>query len=299
MDHGGGACQTDEVLPGDPPDLLHSVELQGHLLRALRGDDPSLPVLLDYGVFHIGPRPEADLSEDGLGTEGGRHEEELPLLAPELQEGVLLGLGQTALGYVGLARIHGDGAVDGAEGGVVRLLDQQALLLQLGELPLDELPIVGIQGAGEPPPVGEEAEPLPIVVLIDVVEEVHHIHGLLELVDLLLGASVPQKIVDGLLVLPGDLAGEGDGPVPGGMGPHGEEDVVSGHPLVPAEGVGVRVSPEMSNMEVSGKTRVCEDQHELGFPVLPLGLVQFLLSPFGLPLLLHLGVVAAHLFTFL
>ncbi len=213
---------------------------------------------------------------------------------PELQEHVLLRLGLPALGDVGLGGIHGDRPAAGAGGGVIGLLDEVSFLVELPELPLDELPVVGVQGAGEPPPVGEEPEPLPVLGHIDAVEELHDGHGVLELLQLLPGASVPQEIVYSLLVSTGDLVRQADAPVAGGMGPHREQDVVAGHALVPADRIDIGVSAEMSDMKVSRDSGICEDYHELGLAVDPLGLVQAGLLPPGLPFCFHGAVVVCH-----
>ena len=212
----------------------------------------------------------------------------------ELQQDVLLSLGLPALGDVGLGGIHGDRPAVGAGGGVIGLLDEVPFLVELLELPLDELPVVGVQGAGEPPPVGEEPEPLPVLGDVDIVEELHDGHGVFQLLQLLLGASVPQEVVDGLLVAAGDLVRQADASVPGSVGSHGEEDVVAGHALVPADRIDIGVSAEMPDMKVPCDPGVRKDNHELGLAVDPLGLVQVGLLPPGLPFCFHGAAVVCH-----
>ena len=147
------------------------------------------------------------------------------------------------------------------------------------ELPLYELAVVRVQGAGEPPPVSKEAESLPVLVDVHVVEELDDGHRLLELGDLVLRASVPEEVIYGLLVPAGDLGGEADASVAGGMGAHGEEDVVARHALVSADGVDVRVAAQMSDVEIPRDAGVGEYDHELGLAVNPLGLVEARLLP--------------------
>ena len=162
------------------------------------------------------------------------------------------------------------------------------------ELPLDEPGVIGIQGAGEPPPIGEEPESLPIIVDIDLVEELDDGHGVLELVELLGRTAVPLQVVDGLLVPPGDLGGQADASVPGGVGSDREEDVVPGHALVPADGIHVGVSAQMSDMKVSRDPGIREDDHEFRLAVDPLGFVKACLDPTGLPFGFHASVVVRH-----
>ena len=142
-----------------------------------------------------------------------------------------------------LPEVGGDGAVYGTERGVIGFLYEHTGILQLPELPVDELRIVGIQGTGESAPVGQESESAPIVVLIDLVEELDDIQGALHLRYVLVGASVPLEVVDGALVLPGDPVVQADTAVSGRMRSNGEEHVVSGHTLVSCDGVEIGVSP--------------------------------------------------------
>ena len=78
------------------------------------------------------------------------------------------------------------------------------------------------------------------------------------------------------------------------MGPHREQDVVTGHALVPSDGIHIGVSPEMAHVKISRHSGICEDSHELRLAVVPLGLVESRLDPFGLPFLFHLTVIECH-----
>ena len=172
--------------------------------------------------------------------------------------------------------------------------------MELAELPLDELSVVGVEGAGESAPICEESKSLPVLLDVDVAEEVDDVHGFGQLFELLLGASVPEKVSDGtvvlgLVLLPDgeflpDLVGEGDGSVSGRVCTDREHDVVSGGALVPTDRIDVTESSHVSYMEVSGDTGVCEDQHELR-SLIPVGEVELLVRPSVLPFLLDRAIV--------
>ncbi|OPX64700.1 MAG: hypothetical protein A4E30_00498 [Methanomassiliicoccales archaeon PtaB.Bin215] len=166
--------------------------------------------------------------------------------------------------------------------------------MQLSELPLDELTVVRIGGGCEAAPIRQEAEPLPVLVHIHLVEEVHNLLGLGQLSELLRRAAVGQKVVDGLLVLLPDPLGQRYGPVAGGMGPHGEQYIEPAHPLVARDRIHVGVTAHVAHVEVAGQSRVGEDHHELG-PIVPIRLKYPGLIPALLPLGLYLRGPARHI----
>ena len=117
-------------------------------------------------------------------------------------------------------------------------------------------------------------QPLPVVVDVDLVEELDHGEGVLHAGEVLVGAAVPLEVVDGCLVAAGDPVEQGDAAVACGVGPHGEEDVETGHALVPVDRVDVGVSAQVTDVEVPRDSGVREDDHELGLGLVPVGHVQ-------------------------
>ena len=298
VDHGCDAHPSEHVLRRDLSDDLDVIHLVGHLLCGLGGHDPGLVAVSESDVLDIWIHPETDLSVDGLGSEGGG--DEVLVTVFELEEGVLLSLRISSFGDIGLGGIDCDGAATRACGCEVGLLDEESLLVEFAELPLDELSIVLVECTGESAPVCKESESFPIFLDVHVAEEIDDVHGLGQLFEFLLGASVPEEVSDrtvvlGLVLLPDgeflpNLVSEGDGSVSGSVCTDGEHDVVSGHTFVPTDRIDVAESSHMSYMEVSRHTGVCEDQHELR-SVIPVGKVELVLRPSVLPFLLHCCVI--------
>ena len=166
--------------------------------------------------------------------------------------------------------------------------------MEFHELPFDELCIIGIQSTCESTPVGQESESAPVLILIDVVEELYDGQGILHLFEILIGASIPLQVVYGALVSPGDPPVEADSTVTGGVCSHWEEDIVACHTLVPCDGVEICVAPEVSDMKISCDSRICEDRHEFGLTVVSVRLVQTCFYPTGLPFLFHRSVIVCH-----
>ena len=166
--------------------------------------------------------------------------------------------------------------------------------MELHELPFDELRIVGIERTCESAPVGQESEPAPVIVLIYVIEEFNDRQRILHLGDVLICAAVPLEIIYGTLVPSGDPPVKADSSITGSVGSYGEENVVACHTLVPCNGVKVSVSSQVSDMQVSRYSGVCEDSHEFRLTIVPFRLVQTCFYPAGLPFLLHRSVIVCH-----
>ncbi len=289
--HGRLACPSDQVAAPDGAEELDVVELHRQLVGGRLGDHPELSLVHDLVVFRIGVDPETYLAVDGLGPQGGGHEFHLPEL--ELEQGVFLRLRVSSLGYVRLGCVNRDRAALGAEGGVVGLLYQQSRLHELSELPSYEFSVIRVQGAREPAPIGQEPEPFPIVVDVDFIEELDYRHGVREIPQLLVRAAVVLHVLYDVRILAFDPGGEADGAVARGVRSDRKHHVVAEKPLVPADGVGIRVASEMSDMKIACHPGICEYYHELG-PLVARGHVYPGRRPLGLPFLFHISIVARH-----
>ncbi len=292
--HGRGAHPADELGAPHRADLLEPVLLVEHLVEARAAHDPDLVAAHHLDIFHLGVDPEVGLAEDGLRAEGGRQQGQLA--APELHQRVLGGLGAAAAGDVRLGGVDGHRAVGDARGRVVGLLDEQPRVHELAELPLDELAVLGMGGAGEAPPVGQEAEAAPVLLHVHLVEELHHGQRVGELGYDVLGAAVAAQVVDHVLVARGHALGQADGAVAGGMRADGEEHVVPLHALVPRDIIHVGEPAHVPDVQVASDTGVGEDDHEL-LALVPVRLVDPLGVPAFLPLGLDVGGAGQHSFT--
>jgi len=294
MDHGRQAFEPDQLGTFHRPDLLHAVHLVGELEIGVLADHPDLVPDLDLEVIDVRVNPEVGLPEHRLRPQGGGHQVHVPAL--ELQQGVFHRFGRTAALYVRFRGVDGHRAVSDAGGGEVGLLDEQPLLHQLAELPLDEHLVVRPHRGGEAPPVAHETEALPVLIHVHLVEELHDLHGVLQRVEHVHRAGVAAKVVDGLLVPPGDAGGQAYRAVAGGVGSHREHDVVTFQTLEAGDGVHVGEAAHVPDVQISGHARVGEDQHELG-PAVVLDLVDARGVPTLLPLRLYLAGPCGHLCT--
>jgi hypothetical protein len=268
---------ADQVLAEDlPVQVLRALELPFKLALALRAHDPDfawipvagLSVLPDAHQVVLGVRPHPDVrgAEDGLRAQGGAGEDDLlvrdrPGWQDELEGNELEDLGGASLLDVGLRLVDRDGARHGAEGSVVRLLDEVALVLEPPELPLDEPPVPFIDGGAVAALVDEEAELLPVVVRVDareVVDDAPRLRQGREGAIVAVGAQVL-----GLLAAL-DFGGKRDGRDAGRVKTRGIDDVVARHPLVARKDVGVGEAPHVSDVEEARDPGVGEMDEERG-----------------------------------
>ena len=273
---------------------LDLVLLQLQFLGSRTTNDPDLAVHPDIDVLDIGVQPEVGEAEYRLRPQGRRNE--LPaVLEVKLQKQVLKNLGVATLGDIRLGRVDSHGAVLEARGCEVRSLDQEALYHQLPHLPLDELRVIWVDGARKAPPIRHEAEPLPVVVDVHLIEEPNDLRWIGELGNRLFVAAVRPQHLYGRDISPLNALRERYRSVACRVRANWEEHLVTGHHLVANDSVREGVSSHVADMKISRHSGVGENHEELLLALDRHRLVDLGVVPGFAPLLLDGGEINIHL----